>query len=276
MRRHGLYLNHVEHFPKLHGGTLRWRMSRYEDPLADRAGYLADERAAGLDRFEYYARFAERVEGVASALRTLIAGLVAGGATVAGYGAAAKGATMLNCVGPGHRPGGLRRRPKPATSRGGTCREPTSRSSTRRPDGTPARLPPAPGVELRRRDHRATGRVCWRPGARFIVPVPEPRVVLMTRAATGGAVPRLRGTGLELFHAQDGDAHQQLSAGRRRGRGARASPRGRCGSACARAAGSSPTPHSTHRGRVLGALRGDPGVLPPLPGVRPRISPPTG
>ncbi len=101
MRRHGLYLNHVEHFPKLHGGTLRWRMNRYEDPSPTVLGYLADERAAGLDRFEYYTRFAERVEGVAGALRTLISELVAGGATVAGYGAAAKGATMLNYVGLG-------------------------------------------------------------------------------------------------------------------------------------------------------------------------------
>ena len=101
MRRHGLYLNHVEHFPKLHGGTLRWRMNRYEDPSPTVLGYLAEERAAGLDRFEYYARFAERVEGVAGALRTLIAGLVTGGATVAGYGAAAKGATLLNYVGLG-------------------------------------------------------------------------------------------------------------------------------------------------------------------------------
>jgi hypothetical protein len=101
MRRHGLYLNHVEHFPKLHGGTLRWRMNRHEDPSSTVLGYLADEKAAGLDRFEYYARFAERVEGVAGALRDLVAGLVAGGATVAGYGAAAKGATMLNYVGLG-------------------------------------------------------------------------------------------------------------------------------------------------------------------------------
>jgi SAM-dependent methyltransferase len=101
MRRHGLYLNHVEHFPKLHGGTLRWHMNRREQPTSTLLGYLADEGTAGLDRFDYYAKFGDRVERVAKALRSLVAELVGGGATVAGYGAAAKGATMLNYVGLG-------------------------------------------------------------------------------------------------------------------------------------------------------------------------------
>ena len=96
MRRHRLHLNDVEHFPELHGGTLRWYIGHHDDPSSRVVEYLELEREAGLDRFGYYTRFGERVERVAAELRALIAGLVADGATVAGYGAAAKGATMLN------------------------------------------------------------------------------------------------------------------------------------------------------------------------------------
>ena len=41
MRRHGLFLNDVEYFPKLHGGTLRWHVSPVAAPTARAAAYLA-------------------------------------------------------------------------------------------------------------------------------------------------------------------------------------------------------------------------------------------
>ncbi|MBA2336247.1 MAG: methyltransferase domain-containing protein [Acidimicrobiia bacterium] len=101
LRRHQLHLNDVEFFPDLHGGTLRWHVGHHDDPSDRVVEYLQRERDAGVDRFAYYQAFAIRVEDVADRLRTLIGDLVASGATVAGYGAAAKGATLLNYVGLG-------------------------------------------------------------------------------------------------------------------------------------------------------------------------------
>ena len=99
MRRHGLFLNDVEYFPELHGGTLRWHIGHHETPSERVRQYLADEHEAGLDTFEYYEAFADRVQTVKRDLLDLLRNLKADGKTVAAYGAAAKGATLLNTVG---------------------------------------------------------------------------------------------------------------------------------------------------------------------------------
>ncbi|MDQ4089238.1 MAG: class I SAM-dependent methyltransferase [Actinomycetota bacterium] len=101
MRRHGLYLNHVEHFPDLHGGTLRWYVGPKEDVSDAVRTYLADERARGLTEFSYYAGFADRVDGIKRDLLALLQRLKSEGATIAAYGAAAKGSTLVNSVGIG-------------------------------------------------------------------------------------------------------------------------------------------------------------------------------
>ena len=101
MRRHGLWLNDVEYFGDLHGGTLRWHIGHHENRSATVERYLADEQAAGLDTFEYYEAFAARVEGVKRDLLDLLGELKADGRSIAAYGAAAKGATLLNYVGIG-------------------------------------------------------------------------------------------------------------------------------------------------------------------------------
>jgi SAM-dependent methyltransferase len=101
MRRHGLWLNHVEFFPDLHGGTLRWHIGRHEDRSDEARRFLATEREIGLDHIDYYAAFAERVAGVRLDLRDLLTKLRADGSTIAGYGAAAKGTTLLNYSGIG-------------------------------------------------------------------------------------------------------------------------------------------------------------------------------
>ncbi len=101
MRRHGLFLNHVEHFPDLHGGTLRWHVGRREDVSDAVRHYLVAERDLGLTDFSYYAGFAERVEGIKQDLLDLLRSLKAEGATIAAYGAAAKGSTLMNAVGIG-------------------------------------------------------------------------------------------------------------------------------------------------------------------------------
>lgn len=98
-RRHGMFMNHVEYFPKLHGGTLRWHFGKTEDVSPQAQGLLRSERAAGVSDFEYYRHFAQRVEEVRGALRQTLERLRSEGASIAAYGAAAKGSTMLNYVG---------------------------------------------------------------------------------------------------------------------------------------------------------------------------------
>jgi SAM-dependent methyltransferase len=101
VRRNGLHLNHVEHFPDLHGGTLRWTVGPRDEPSAAVRAYLEAEESSGLTTFAYYADFGSRVEGIVRRLVELLQDLRASGATVAGYWAAAKGSTLLNCAGIG-------------------------------------------------------------------------------------------------------------------------------------------------------------------------------
>lgn len=99
-RRHGLFLNRVEHHP-IHGGSLRLFVEKKEHVADSVRSYLASEADAGLASVAYYADFASRVDRVGAELRGLITGLKSGGATIAAYGAAAKGSILLNYVGLG-------------------------------------------------------------------------------------------------------------------------------------------------------------------------------
>ncbi len=98
-RRHGLYLNAVEHFPALQGGTLRWHLGHREDVQPSARSFLEAEQAHGLATLGYYQEFGTRVERIRQDLRELLEGLKADGASIAGYGAAAKGSTLLNFTG---------------------------------------------------------------------------------------------------------------------------------------------------------------------------------
>jgi SAM-dependent methyltransferase len=101
VRRHGLFLNDVEYFPDLHGGTLRWHIGRHDDRQARAADALESEARGGLTLFEHYAAFGARVEHIQGELRALLEGLRASGASIWAYGAAAKGSTLLNSCGIG-------------------------------------------------------------------------------------------------------------------------------------------------------------------------------
>jgi SAM-dependent methyltransferase len=100
-RRHGMFLNHVEYFPWLHGGTLRWHLGKEEDVSPTAFEYLRCERELGLTAFGYYADFAARVEQLRTQLCSMLKRLRAEGARISGYGAAAKGSTLLNFCGLG-------------------------------------------------------------------------------------------------------------------------------------------------------------------------------
>ena len=102
-RRHGLVLVDVDHFEHLHGGTLRWTGAKHGTPSEAARRHVAEEQALGLAGFDAYRSFGEGVERTQTELRELLVRLRAEGATVAAYGAAAKGATLLNSSGVDHR-----------------------------------------------------------------------------------------------------------------------------------------------------------------------------
>jgi SAM-dependent methyltransferase len=97
--RNGLRLNGVEHFPEIQGGSLRWRLGKHEAPGPEVADYLGRERELGLDAPDYYRRFGERVERACRDLVSLLRELKGAGASIAAYGAAAKGTILLNHAG---------------------------------------------------------------------------------------------------------------------------------------------------------------------------------
>jgi SAM-dependent methyltransferase len=97
----GLRVFDVEMLPT-HGGSLRLLAchtgaSRAEGPgLAD---VRARERAAGLDRLDAYAGFGNRVAQRVAGVRGFLDRARSEGRRVVGYGAAAKGNTLLNTLG---------------------------------------------------------------------------------------------------------------------------------------------------------------------------------
>jgi SAM-dependent methyltransferase len=97
-RSEGMFLNHVESFP-IHGGTLRYTLGHHDEPSNDTLRYLMEEKECGLTDFAYYRDFGRSAEDVRTKLMALLTELKADGARIAGYGAAAKGSTMVNYCG---------------------------------------------------------------------------------------------------------------------------------------------------------------------------------
>jgi SAM-dependent methyltransferase len=96
--RHGLGVVDVEELPT-HGGSLRLYVQHDGRPGERVEALLARERQAGLNGLERYAEFERQVRAVKRDLLELLIGLRREGAQVAGYGAAAKGNTLLNYCG---------------------------------------------------------------------------------------------------------------------------------------------------------------------------------
>ena len=99
-RRHGLYLNDVERLP-IHGGSLRLTVSKTPARSAELDVLFAHEAALGVDRVSFYNDFAERVRALRRKLASLLVSEKAKGKRIACYGAAAKGATLVNYLDPG-------------------------------------------------------------------------------------------------------------------------------------------------------------------------------
>lgn len=100
LRRHGLFLNDVWRLP-IHGGSLRLFIEKTDAPLESVTGLLAEEKELGIDRIDYYREFSRRVETLKGNLLTMLRDLKGQGKSIAAYGAAAKGSTMINYVGIG-------------------------------------------------------------------------------------------------------------------------------------------------------------------------------
>ncbi|MGB5870242.1 MAG: class I SAM-dependent methyltransferase [Albidovulum sp.] len=94
----GLRVFEVEEMPT-HGGSLRVYACLKDAGHVERPGVAkvrADEAAAKLDRAEGYRGFTEKVEAVREGLLDFLQSTHIGRKTVAAYGAAAKGNTILN------------------------------------------------------------------------------------------------------------------------------------------------------------------------------------
>ncbi|WP_454849418.1 methyltransferase domain-containing protein [Rhizobium binxianense] len=99
---HGLKVFDVEELAT-HGGSLRVMAARSTStahPLGPAVAKVrADEAAAGFDRIGTYTAFQERVAPIKDGLLTFLHQAKAEGKSVAAYGAAAKGNTLLNFCG---------------------------------------------------------------------------------------------------------------------------------------------------------------------------------
>ena len=104
---HGLRLVDVERIP-LHGGSLRVFFQREDGPRSlEKEGrkrvevLLDEEHSWGVANPRFYADFREKVEALKTELLSFLNKLIAEGKRVAVYGASAKSTTLLNCFGIG-------------------------------------------------------------------------------------------------------------------------------------------------------------------------------
>jgi len=102
IERYGMVIQDVERVP-IHGGTLRLFIAKASSSGRSNAvqSLLKDEANWGMDNFEYYNDFVQRVEKLKESLYYLLASLKQDGKRIAAYGAAAKGSTLLNYFGIG-------------------------------------------------------------------------------------------------------------------------------------------------------------------------------
>jgi SAM-dependent methyltransferase len=100
IEQRGLIVQAVERVP-VHGGSLRVLISHPEDAPADPSvgSLLEEERIWGVDRPDPYLAFATRVASLRLDIRQKLETLSRDGARIAAYGAAAKGAVLLNALG---------------------------------------------------------------------------------------------------------------------------------------------------------------------------------
>ena len=166
----------VEEIP-LHGGSLHLSIAREESAKPETSVEMAlqKEEKAGMDRMDFYAEFARRVGETREKLRSLLESIRKEGKTVAAYGAAAKGTVLMNyCgIGPWIEFVADRSPYKQGLYVPGVQLPifPPARLMEKRPDYTlilPWNI--ADEIMTQLAEYR-------RRGGRFIIPIPEPKVV---------------------------------------------------------------------------------------------------
>jgi len=107
LRRHGLVIADLERI-SIHGGSLRIFAAhaapgdeRVAQPTRRVLDLLAEESIWGVDNYAMYTGFGERVARLRAHLTTALAALKAEGKSIVAYGASAKGSTLLNYCGIG-------------------------------------------------------------------------------------------------------------------------------------------------------------------------------
>lgn len=100
--RNGLTIRHVERL-SIHGGSLRIFADRRRSSARSDAFHalMAEEASWGVRDPATYRGFGDRVREVRDDLRALLGELKGAGKSIAAYGAAAKGSTLLNYIGVG-------------------------------------------------------------------------------------------------------------------------------------------------------------------------------
>lgn len=173
----GLAIVRLDRVP-VHGGSLRiWAglAERARGHGADARAIAEQERRLGLQELNRYERFAAEVERNRSRLVELLGSLRASGKTLAGYGAPAKGNTLLNyCgIGPELLPFTVDKNPMKVgrfTPGMHIPVLPVSALAERRPDYTLILAWNIAGeIAAQQDDYR-------RRGGQFLVPIPEPRL----------------------------------------------------------------------------------------------------
>ncbi len=97
-RRHGLFLNDVRRIP-IHGGSLRLFVEPAENVQESVRSLLEEEQRIGLNTVDYYRDFGARVARLKAQLLETMHALKEKGGRIAGYGAPAKGCTLINYFG---------------------------------------------------------------------------------------------------------------------------------------------------------------------------------
>jgi len=180
--RHSLFIIGVERV-SIHGGSLRLFVARNEHQRLvnpDRAlavkQLLTEEADAGVDKLTYYQDFGERVDKLRAELKALLGNLKYQGKRIAAYGASAKGSTLLNCFGIG-------RDTLDFVVDRSTFKQGHFTPGTHLPIYDPAKLlETIPDYVLLltwnfEREILAQQEQYRQRGGRFIVPIPEPRLV---------------------------------------------------------------------------------------------------
>ncbi|RJP24573.1 MAG: class I SAM-dependent methyltransferase [Candidatus Abyssobacteria bacterium SURF_5] len=101
-RPHDLSVVHVERMP-IHGGSLRLFLAKNSPQGAVVDELLRQEAERGISHEAFYAAFADRVGKLKTDLVDILSGLKRSGKRIAAYGAAAKGSTLLNYCGIGRK-----------------------------------------------------------------------------------------------------------------------------------------------------------------------------